>query len=87
VTAITPPGITRTGHHSLGPVEAHGRSPACGESWAAYLLSTMKAQLSWLYEFALSLRSGQLEWPEWSTAAAPDTHGGGPRQGGDTTRR
>jgi hypothetical protein len=27
-----------------------------------YLLATMQAELSWLREFASSLRSGQLEW-------------------------
>jgi len=34
-----------------------------------YLLATMQAELSWLREFASSLRSGQLEWRQ----AASDT--------------
>jgi hypothetical protein len=35
-----------------------------------YLLATMQTELSWLRQFAISLRSGRLEWRQ---AAGADT--------------
>jgi DNA-binding PadR family transcriptional regulator len=64
----------------VGALEAHiaeiaalreaGVTPASYRLALDYLLTTMKTQLSWLREFAPSLRSGQLDWRK---AVPPDT--------------
>ena len=61
--------MTASGHWRPGPPKSRRFATSVSHQVGYlvaldYLLATMQAELSWLREFAGSLRSGQLEWPQ-----------------------